>query len=221
MQNMLALDAAFGPACACLRRRDGRQFHAVTPSDKAHSQTLLPMLETMLNEAGLEWPDLRVFAVGIGPGSLTGLRVAAATIAGLNTGLQLPILKMSSLAITSLQSREREPVRVIEDARAGRAWLGLYQAGESLQDDRILTWDEILAMPAATCIFHSKPAKKLDGWKHLPLERSRSEALAMLACRHADQMVHPEKFPRFVAPAYLCPSQAERNVQKKKRSLES
>jgi len=215
-QNILALDAAFGPACACLLRHDSGSFYAASQSDKPHSQALLPMLENLLTKAGLKWNDLQLLVVGIGPGSFTGLRVAAASIAGINAGLHLPVLKISSLAITSLQSRERGSVRVIEDARAGCAWLGLYQAGESLQDDKILLWDEILGMPAAACISHTESARQLDGWKRLPLERSRCEALAMLASQYADQIVHPEKLSRFVTPAYLCPSQAEHNAQKKK-----
>ncbi len=212
-RNILALDAAFGPACACLLRQDGKPFHAVSSSDKPHSQTLIPMLETMLHEADIEWTALQLLVIGIGPGSFTGLRVAAATMNGLNTGLQLPMLEISSLAITALQSRKDEPVWVIEDARTGSAWLGLYHEGKPLQDDRIRTQDEILGMPAATCISHSEPAIKLDGWKQLPIERSRCEALAILTGQYADQLHHPNQLPRFATPAYLCPSQAERNAQ--------
>jgi len=207
--NILALDAAFGPACACLLRQDDKQFHAVSSSEKPHSQTLLPMLNMMLNEADMAWSALQLFAIGIGPGSFTGLRVAAATMNGLNAGLRLPMLEISSLAITALQCRKDGPVWVIEDARTGSAWLGIYKEGDPLQDDRIRTQDEILGMPAATCISHSGPAITLDGWKRLPLERSRCEALAILADRHANQCHHPDKLPRFATPAYLCPSQAE------------
>ncbi len=212
-QNILALDAAFGPACACLIRQDGRQFHAASHSDKPHSQTLLPMLEAMLNEADMQWGDLQLFAIGIGPGSFTGLRVAGAAMAGMNAGLQLPVLEISSLAITARQADGCEPVRVIENAHAGRAWLGLYQGGESLQDDRILMWNEILSMPAAACVSHTEHTMQLVGWKHLPLERSRCEALAMLTSQYADQIDHTDKLSSFVTLAYLCSSQAERNVR--------
>jgi len=210
--NILALDTAFGPACACLLRQDGRSFYAVSQSDKPHSQTLLPMLENQLTEAKIDWNDLQMLAAGIGPGSFTGLRVAAATMAGINAGLHLPILKISSLAITSLESRERGPVRVIENARADSAWLGLYQEGNPLQGDRIRRWNEILDMPSAACISHTA-MQQLAGWKHLPLERSRCEALAMLTRRQAGRINDTGNPSRFVIPAYLCPSQAERNAR--------
>jgi len=213
-KNILALDVAFGPACACLLRRDSRSFYATSQSDKPHSQTILPMLETLLSEAELDWNDLQLLAVGIGPGSFTGLRVAAATMAGINAGLHLPVLQISSLAITALQSGASEPVWVIEDARAGSAWLGLYRKGISLQGDQALMWDEIPGMPAATCISHTEPPIQLTGWKHLPLELPRCEALELLAYKSAKQMKQLDTLPRFVTPAYLCPSQAERHARR-------
>ncbi|HXH64456.1 MAG TPA: tRNA (adenosine(37)-N6)-threonylcarbamoyltransferase complex dimerization subunit type 1 TsaB, partial [Mariprofundaceae bacterium] len=79
--NILALDAAYGQASACLlshAHRCGETISETTP----HSQAILPLLNRLLVGAGLDWGQLDVLAVGIGPGSLTGIRVAAATVAG-------------------------------------------------------------------------------------------------------------------------------------------
>jgi len=213
--NILALDAAFGSACASLIRQDGKLFHAVSPSGNPHSQAILPMLETLLIEAELDWNALQLLAIGIGPGSFTGLRVAAAIMSGINVGLRLPILELSSLAITAQQSRVREPVWVIEDARADSAWIGHYQEGISMEKDRIQPWDEVRRMPVSVYLTQMPTAVDLPGWECLPLEIPRCEALATLVCQYANPLdIHSSHLPHVVTPVYLSPSQAERNAQK-------
>jgi len=214
-QNILALDAAFGPACAALIREDGKQFHASSPSDKPHSQTILPMLASMLDEAELDWGDLQLLGVGIGPGSFTGLRIAAAIMSGINAGFRLPILELSSLAITAQQSRVREPVWVIEDARADSAWIGRYQEGISLGKDRSQPWDEVRRMPMSIYLTQMPGAVTLPEWRHIPLEIPRCKALATLLCQYANLLdIQSSRLPHVVTPVYLSPSQAERNAQK-------
>jgi len=213
-QNILSLDAAFGPACACLIRQDGKQFHSICPSDKSHSQTILPMLESMLAEAGLDWNALQLLGIGIGPGSFTGLRVAAAIMAGINAGLHLPILEFSSLAITARQTRTPEPIWAIEDARAGSAWLGRYQEGQPLEEDRSQSWDEVRHMPVEAYTTQTPTSVDLPEWKHLPLELSRCEALAILTNQMASKVVNTDTLPRVATLIYLSPSQAERNARK-------
>ncbi|MDQ6958154.1 MAG: tRNA (adenosine(37)-N6)-threonylcarbamoyltransferase complex dimerization subunit type 1 TsaB [Mariprofundaceae bacterium] len=213
-KNILSLDAAFGSACACLIRQDGKSFHTTSASDKPHSQAILPMLESLLTEAGLDWKTLQFLGVGIGPGSFTGLRVAAAIMAGINSGLHLPILEISSLAITARQSHTREPIWVIEDARANSVWIGLYQEGIALEKDRSQTWGELRCMPTGTYLTQAMATVNLPGWKHLPLDLSRSEALSILTREQANQLNHPDKLPRTVIPTYLTPSQAERNARR-------
>jgi len=213
-QNILSLDAAFGPACACLIRQDGEQFHSSSSSDKPHSQTILPMLESMLDEAGLDWNALELFGIGIGPGSFTGLRVAAAIMAGINAGPRLPLLEIPSLAITAQQTRTSEPVWVIEDARAGNAWIGLYQDGLAQQEDRSQSWEEVRRIKAAAYTTQAPDSVDLPEWEHLPLELSRCDALAILTMQQASKIIHPDTLPRVATPSYLSPSQAERNARR-------
>ena len=213
-QNILSLDAAFGPACVCLIRQDGKQFHRSSQSDKPHSQTILPMLDSILTEAELDWNALKLLGIGIGPGSFTGLRVAAAIMAGINADLRLPILEFSSLAITARQIRTPDPVWVIDDARAGRAWIGHYQEGIPLKKDQNQPWDEVRRIPAGTYTTQTPDSVDLPEWKRLPLELTRCEALSIITCQHANRMSHPDELPRIATLAYLSPSQAERNARK-------
>lgn len=65
----------------------------ITPHANALSQTLLPTLQTLLQEAGVALNQLQEIAIGIGPGSYTGTRVGVAIAKALSFGLQGPRLR--------------------------------------------------------------------------------------------------------------------------------
>lgn len=100
---VLALDTAAG-ASVCLLYPDGSSVTDSMTTPRAHSRELLPLLQKLLKSQDISWQDIGVFAVGIGPGSFTGLRVACATIAGLNASLKNPVYGLCSLGITARQS---------------------------------------------------------------------------------------------------------------------
>jgi tRNA threonylcarbamoyladenosine biosynthesis protein TsaB len=209
--NILALDTACSQVSACLLAGQ-RVFYVNAGGDLPRSVSLAPALAELLHQADLGWQDIEAFALGHGPGSFTGIRIGAATIAGLNSGLKRPLLHLSSLAITTLQAKGEGPVHVLEDARAGEAFVGCYQAGEVLQPDACMRWDEVSALPPGTFVSHADPAVPLPGWQRLSLSISRDEALE-LALRHALIRVPDwQALPHYPEPVYLQPSQAERNA---------
>ena len=211
--NILALDIAFGPACACLIRRDGRIFSATGDDDRPHSQTIMPLLQGLLAEAELDWPELSMLAAGVGPGSFTGLRIAAATLAGINTSLDLPLLELSSLAISALQADLDTPLYVIEDGRAGLAYCACYHGHEEISPDTCLTWKEIALLPRDSYTAHQTDEQHLPGWTYVSPMIPRPQAMARLAIVRTSHLESEAALPRFATPAYLIPSQAERNVQ--------
>ncbi|MFQ5354871.1 MAG: tRNA (adenosine(37)-N6)-threonylcarbamoyltransferase complex dimerization subunit type 1 TsaB [Mariprofundaceae bacterium] len=207
--NILALDAACGHAASAVLRSDGSQFEAESEGKNPHSVAILPLLEKVLAEARLSWNDLDLLALGLGPGSFTGLRIAASTLAGINTGLKLPMLGISSLAITAIQTDSEAPICVFEDARAGDAYVGYFAGGEALQDDQSLAWSQVLEIQPGSFASQSEPPVDLSEWHRLELKTGRSQALgkAVLASTNSVEL---SLLPRFLLPAYLRPSQAER-----------
>lgn len=209
--TVLALDAAYGPAAACLLLPGSEPLLAETDQNTPHSKSILPLLSGLLEKAGIDWQQLDMLATGAGPGSFTGLRVAAATISGLNAPLGLPVIHVSSLAITALQAGMPKKIRVIEDARSGDAYFGCYQQGEPLQPDQCLSWHEVSLLPAAGFISQTATASELEGWQRIACVHSRAEALAKLVLSHTYQD-HFSRLPRHAIPAYMQPSQAEKNA---------
>lgn len=62
-----------------------------------HSESLLPMVESLLKYCGLTVDDIELFAVSAGPGSFTGVRIGAATVKGLAYGRNIPCIGVSTL----------------------------------------------------------------------------------------------------------------------------
>src|SRR6266516_4087305 len=93
----------------------------------SRAATLLEDVDALLRQAGAEAADLEGLAVGIGPGSFTGLRVGLATARGLAIGLELPVAGVSTLAALAAGAPGAVPVI---DAR--RREIFVLQDGEPL-----------------------------------------------------------------------------------------
>lgn len=79
------------------------------PEGQHHSETLLPMTDAVLAAAGCALEDIEVFAVSIGPGAFTGLRIGLATVKGLAFGTDQPAVAVSSLAALALAAFRADP----------------------------------------------------------------------------------------------------------------
>lgn len=94
----------------------------------AHGESILPLVEQALAVAGWNRRELDRIAVGIGPGSFTGLRVGIALAQGLSEGLEIPLVGVPSLRIMARAvPDELHGCRcVLVDARKGEAFLAAY-----------------------------------------------------------------------------------------------
>lgn len=94
-----------------------------------HAQLLLPMIEQLLANAGLTPTSLDGIAFGCGPGSFTGVRIAAATAQGLAFGAGLgviPISSLQTLAQGAKRSHNANHVLAAFDARMGEVYWGAF-----------------------------------------------------------------------------------------------
>jgi tRNA threonylcarbamoyladenosine biosynthesis protein TsaB len=93
------------------------------------SRELMPAVETLLAEAGVAWGDVEAAAVGLGPGSYTGLRIGVVTAKALSWASGRPVLGISSLA--ALVAPHLAPpdalLCAVLEARAGEFFAALYQ----------------------------------------------------------------------------------------------
>lgn len=213
----MALDAASGRSYACLLLSDDEALFAESEESRGHSKSLMPMLASLLERADIQWKDLKMLGLGIGPGSFTGLRIAAAALAGINASLKLPVIPVSSLAVTAARADHEGDVWVLEDARAGEVFVGHYQQGKALQKEACNRWDSIEAIEPAFYISESDSPVDLVGWARLEAVTGRAEALATVIRRSLVDVQH-ETLPIYPQPLYLQMSQAEKTLLAKTSS---
>lgn len=97
MANILAIDTSTD-ACSVALSLEGQltQRYEVVP--RGHSGRLMPMLEELLSSGDLRAVGVEAIAYGVGPGSFTGLRIAASAVQGLAFANSLPAIPVSTLA---------------------------------------------------------------------------------------------------------------------------
>lgn len=133
--TIVGFDTSTAATSACvLRSGDGQAFEHVPPPSRlaeppGHSRELLPAVAELMERAGVGWGDVDGVAVGVGPGTFTGLRIGVATARALATAAGLPVHPVSSLA--ALAAAIDEPlVLPLIDARRGELFAALYERGE-------------------------------------------------------------------------------------------
>jgi tRNA threonylcarbamoyladenosine biosynthesis protein TsaB len=97
--RILAFDTSSAVTAVAVTDGDRVLAHDDRPGEQRHAELLLPRIEAALARAQLELAAIELIAVGIGPGSFTGLRVGLATAKGLALATRLPLCGVSSLRV--------------------------------------------------------------------------------------------------------------------------
>lgn len=125
----MALDTS-GPFGSVAVGRRGKVLALVTLSERQqHASRLIPSIDEALHAAGVSRADITGIVVGEGPGSFTGVRVAAATAKGLAHALGIPLWAVSSLLGAALAGLDDRVRYVLFDARGERVYGACYGIG--------------------------------------------------------------------------------------------
>ena len=115
-----------------------------------HSQTLMPFIESLLSNSKTELSDIDAFAVSVGPGSFTGLRIGVSAIKGMAYGLNKPCRAVSTLLGLAYNFTVTDCILcAVMDARCNQVYNALFEIKEGkvsrITGDRALFIDELLA----------------------------------------------------------------------------
>ena len=97
MKRMLAIETS-AESCSAALAIDGEVRERFEHAPMKHAERLLPMVSSLLSDAGIRIADLDAIAFGRGPGSFTSLRIGIGVVQGLAWGADIPVVPVSSLA---------------------------------------------------------------------------------------------------------------------------
>lgn len=230
--RILAVDSSSNVASAAIMDDNILIGECSINYKKTHSQTLMPMIETLMHavEADIESVDL--FAVSNGPGSFTGLRIGLATIKGLAHACQKPITLVSTLEALAYNLPYNDGLIVpILDARRDHVYTAIY----TWKNEMLKTHTEPCAVSIASLLNILKSndrriiflgdgivrfetqikevlgSRALFAPGNVSLQRASSVAAAAFVKQQSSETVKYDD----VIPVYLRKSQAEREYEEK------
>ncbi len=132
--NILALDTSSKHFSLAVAKNGKALYSRSIFLKKVLSDSIMPAIEGILKKAGLTLAKLDGFAVGLGPGSFTSLRVGLSTVKGLAYALKKPIVGIPSLDVLALNLADDGQICVVCDAKRNMAYACLYQKkGDALK----------------------------------------------------------------------------------------
>jgi tRNA threonylcarbamoyladenosine biosynthesis protein TsaB len=146
--RILALDAALGGSSACVWAEGAVAAQAIAPGERGHAGLLPPLVQRVLEQAGIPASRLDGVAVSVGPGSFTGLRAALAVGHGVALAAGCPIV-----GVTVAEALREAVLRLSPASLAGRAlWVAIDSRRSRVfldRDGSLAAWDlDSLPCPA-------------------------------------------------------------------------
>jgi tRNA threonylcarbamoyladenosine biosynthesis protein TsaB len=129
MPTILAIDTSAELASTTLLIGE-RVLVRETSGVQTHSQAILPLVQSLLQEAGIVMSQCDAIAFGCGPGSFTGVRTACGIVQGLAFGANLPAIPVVTLLAMAQACRTESgtnDVLAVLDARMGEVYWAQYR----------------------------------------------------------------------------------------------
>jgi len=162
--KVLGIETSFGPGRLALLEGENPAGKGKLPPGVRHSSGIVPLLGNLLEEAGWRPSDLGLIAIGLGPGSFTGLRIAAALGQGLAFALEIPLIGVGSFAaMASSLTPSADEICVLSDARRSRAYAARYrclpQGLKEISPPSLVPFAELVDFVKASTAFSPFPGE--------------------------------------------------------------
>jgi tRNA threonylcarbamoyladenosine biosynthesis protein TsaB len=157
--RILALDTAT-ENCSAALYLDGRLAVRERLAERSHGAVILTMIDEVLVEAGVTLSGVDAIAFGRGPGSFTGVRLAASVTQGLAYGAGAPVVPVSDLRALAYRAFEAhagaQRVLVCNDARMREVYWACFSRSAQdpalpLASERVSDPGEVVLPPDWTC----------------------------------------------------------------------
>ena len=212
--TILGFDTSTAGSAAAILLSDGETIENAPSPERlaerpAHATELLPAISDVMERADVTFGDLDAIAVGVGPGTFTGLRIGVATARALAKANDLPVCGVSSLAALAAGMTGASRLPLI-DAKRGEVYAALFEAGEERWPPAVLEIDELLErlrdaainpLAAGDGSLRFRDELETAGVAVAPAESPLHVVSAGHLCRRA--LGAPDVAPEQVVPDYL------------------
>lgn len=186
MSLLLAMDTSSRWGSLALLHDDTLLAAQELPAERRHDEQLLRAIEELLNAHGYRAADLTHVAFGEGPGSFTGVRLAASAAHGIGWALSIPVYGVNSLhALVGGIGRTHgeQLVAVAVDARMGQVYWWCGESATLREEARVYDHAALVALPLPTRPFIAVG----DAWGgSVVAPMWRDGALAVITDAHAE-----------------------------------
>lgn len=236
--KILAIECSANTASVAIT--DDRRLTSVYTRNagRTHSEILLPMVEKLLSDHSMTVADIDLFACAVGPGSFTGIRIGVSMIKGLAFASGKPCVGVSSIEALAY-GFDRAPDELVIcptlDCRRGNVYNALFaphkgSAPERLCDDRMIS-ASALARELAACgktalicgdgaaLIEKTAAQDPENYRNIIIAPSAllyPSAYSVALCAYDKYEKDGGIADRELAPVYLRPTQAERELKGEK-----
>ncbi len=172
--KILALDTSSNACSVALLVGKAQDFSCIERFEIAprqHTQLILPMIDSVLQEADYDIKDIDVLAFGHGPGAFTGVRVATGVVQAISYGADLPVASISSLAALAQgysQTNQANKVLVASDARMDEVYFAAYEMQS--QGTPFGAQQDFMTLTGKECVI--KPQQLYSNLAELGLDKS-------------------------------------------------
>lgn len=227
--TILGIESSAGPASAAVVQDGSLLGEFYVNTKQTHSQTLLPMVESLLSSLGLKCGDLDCIAVANGPGSFTGVRIGVSCAKGLALPNNTPCCGVSTLEGIAYGGAGLigSVICAVMDARRGQVYNALFEATGSgitrLTEDRAVSIEELgrecRDYGGRLVLFGDGAAlchKEFAAWG----ARLAPEAVRFQRASSVAALAQGRQWTPGLMPAYLRMPQAERELKAKRENRE-
>lgn len=231
MPCLLILDAS-SSFCSVTLVAGKQQWHASEQQPRRQAQRLLPMVDELLQQAGVAKSALQGIAYGRGPGSFTGIRIAASVLQGIALALDLPVYGTSSLqavAQAAFQRSTANQIAVILNAHMDEVFWGTYQRTSSSEPCLLVGSEQVGSIEQCLQTLqdftgdYAGNGLQLDGLRHLPQQFANIEPQSEFMLEQVMAAWQQQQFSEFEQhqPVYLRDSVAWKKLSEQPSLLKN
>ncbi len=230
--KVLAVDSSAKSASVCVIEDEKILGEFFINTKLTHSETLMPMISSLLKNARIDINSIDVFAISSGPGSFTGVRIGIAAVKGMSFALNKPCVGVSTLEAMAYNFKGSNCIiSAVMDARRDQVYNALFRVNCDniirLTSDRAISIEDLnieikneynkenivfVGDGADLCYnkFNKSGLMINLAEEHVKYQRASGVAVAALKKIANNQVVSSDE----LMPIYLRPSQAEQNKDK-------